>query len=309
MKLRRIFEEELPFIFAAPAFVWQVFFLYLPLVGILFVSFTEYSIKGRFFYYVFTLEHYRKLFDVTYISIILNSFILAFITMLTCLIIAFPVSYFIAIKIQRHRTFFLFALILPSWTNFIVQIYAWFFLLEKSGLFSQIIYNLGIVNFFPNFLNTYFATWIGMVYCFLPFMIFPLYTVLEKMDKRLLEASADLGASRFNTFRRIIFPLSLNGIYVGCVLVFVPAFAEFVIPVLLGGSRHVYWGSVIVQKILIARDWATGFALAGVGVFLLISFFGGAFFISWVYKSLKRKAVQKLEEEPTNFIDYWNENG
>lgn len=309
MKLKRIFEEELSFIFSSPALIWQIFFTYVPLIGILFVSFSEPSLKGGYFPYTFTFAHYKELLDTTYITIIFNSLILASLTTTTCLFIAFPVAYFIAIKIQKYRTIFLFALILPSWTNFIVQIYAWFFLLEKGGLFSQIIYKLGILSYLPNFLNTYFATWIGMVYCFLPFMIFPIYTVLEKMDKRLLEASADLGAGRFNTLRRVIIPLAMPGIYVGCVLVFVPSFAEFVIPVLLGGSRNVYWGSVIVQKILIARDWASGFALACLGVFLLISLFSGLFFIRWIYKFLTSKAEKESEEESNEFIDYWDENG
>src|SRR5439155_26465819 len=124
---------------------------------------------------------------------------------------------------------------LPSWTSLIVQIYAWFFLLEKNGFISRTLQQLGIISPSFHLLNNYFSILLGMVSCYLPFMILPLYAVLEKMDKRYLEASADLGADRYETFKRVVFPLSLPGVYAGLLLVFIPSFGEFAIPTLLGG--------------------------------------------------------------------------
>lgn len=303
----KIFNKELPFIFASPALIWQLLFLYFPLIWILIVSFSTYQDNNCC--YRWTLSYYKEVFNSEYLIIIFNSFILASITTLCCLIIAYPVAYFLTFKVrQKFRTIFLFALILPSWTNFIVQIYAWFFLLEKGGLFSKILYNLGLTSTLPNFLNSFYATCIGMIYCFLPFMIFPIYTVLEKMDKRLIEASADLGASRYETFRHVIFPLSFSGVSAGCILVFIPAFAEFVIPILLGGSRRIYWGSVIVQKILIAKDWASGFAYSCLGVIFIICLLILIFIIQYIYRVFSGQEItfnEPVEEESTNIEEYW----
>jgi spermidine/putrescine transport system permease protein len=179
------------------------------------------------------------------------------------------VAYFIALKVKKYKSLFLFSLILPSWTSFIVQIYAWFFLLKKDGLFTLLFKFFGLFKNSTHLLNSYFAVQIGMAYCFLPFMIFPIYTVLEKMDKRLIEASYDLGANTFNTFRRIIFPISMPGVLTGFLLVLISAFGEFAIPDLLGGGRKIYWGSIIVEKFLVSRDWKSGAAITVIGVLTL----------------------------------------
>jgi len=266
--IRRVFGEDFPFFFACPALLWQVLFLYLPILGILLFSFSPtfdmVSMIPRF-----TLVHYLEILNPIYFKIILNSFVLASLTGIICLLFAFPVAYFLAFTARRWRTVLLFALILPSWTNFIIQVYAWFFLLEQKGVFSRLLYLLGFAASPPQLLNTYFSTLVGMVYCFLPFMIFPIYAVLERMDKLLLEASADLGASHLHTLRKIIIPLSMPGIYAGFGLVFVSAFGEFAIPILLGGSKSVYWGNVIVDKFIISRNWASGFAFTVMGLIFL----------------------------------------
>lgn len=269
--LEKITQEEFPLIFACPALIWQVLFVYAPFVIIFLSSISDHGATGGYIT-SWTFAHYTAIFQRVYFTVLFNSLMLALLTTFICLLIAYPVAYFIALHVKRFRTLLLFSLILPSWTNFIVQVYAWFFLLEKGGLYSQLAYQLGLTAQLPHFLNTYASTLVGMIYCFLPFMIFPIYAVLDRMDKILFEVAADLGSSRLQTFWRVILPLSLPGVYVGILLVFVPAFGEFAVPLLLGGSKNMYWGTVIVEKFLVTRDWASGFAFASVGIIFLLSF-------------------------------------
>ena len=267
--LRKIFAEEIAFIFSCPAMLWECIFLYFPLLVLTLYSVVEFSPESGA--WIFSLHYYQQVFNPLYFRVILNSTKLAFTATLICFTIAYPVAYFLAIKVQkRFRTFLLFSLILPSWTSLVVQIYAWFFLLEKDGLVSRALYWIGLAPKSMHLLNNYFSIMVGLISCFLPFMILPIYVVLDKMDPRLLEASADLGANKFETFKRVIFPLSLPGVYTGFLLVFVPVFGEFAIPSLLGGSTYVVWGSLIVDKFLRSRDWAFGSALAIVGILLTV---------------------------------------
>jgi spermidine/putrescine transport system permease protein len=265
--LRKIFAEELSFVFSCPALLWQCVFLYIPFAVLFAYSLFDYSDQTAS--YVFTLGYYQEIFCSLYIQIILRSFLLATIAVAVCFSIAYPVAYFLALKTRpRYKTFLLFSLIFPSWTSLIVQVYAWFFLLKKDGFISNVLQFLHIISPSFHLLNNYFTIVLGMVSCYLPFMILPIYAVLEKMDRRYLEASADLGANRFETFRRVIFPMSLPGVYAGVMLVFIPSFGEFAIPTLLGGSKYVFWGTVIVDKFLRSRNWRLGAALVIVGILL-----------------------------------------
>ena len=280
---KRILRDELPFILVSPAFVWEILFLYFPLIVLLVYSvMLPADATGKMV--VGTLHFYREILGGLYTKMFLNSFFIASITASLCLMIAFPVSYYLVFKVKRFRTILLFFLILPSWTSLIVQIYAWFFLLEKTSVLSQFLCFIGVFKEPTHLLNNKFAMVVGMVYGFLPFMIFPIYSVLEKVDKRLLEASADLGASRLQTLRHVIFPLSLPGVVAGLILVFVPSFSEFTIPQLLGGSRYALWGSVIVSKFIGENDFNSGAALAVIGVLIL---FGLVLFLAGVYTLYK----------------------
>lgn len=265
--LTKIFADELSFVFSAPALLWQVVFLYVPFAILMLHSVFDYDVVLQT--YAFTTAYYREIFNSLYIKIIFRSFFLASLTALVCFMIAYPVAYFLAMRgSKRFKTFLLFTIILPSWTSLIVQVYAWFFLLEKNGFISHVLQSFHLISPTYHLLNNYFTIVLGMVSCYLPFMILPIYAVMEKMDKNLLEASADLGADRFETFRRVVFPLSLPGVYAGVLLVFIPSFGEFAIPILLGGSKYVFWGNVIVDKFLRSRDWRVGAALAVVGIML-----------------------------------------
>ena len=285
--VKRLIQKEFPFLFACPALIWQIFFLYLPLAVLIFYSFTE---KEKITLFItFTFSHYQAILSPLYFKVIFNSIVVATITASICLIISYPVAYFFAMKVKRFKTLFLFSLILPSWTSFIVQVYAWFFLLQKKSFLSFTLQKLGIISKTTHLLNNFFSILVGMIYCFLPFMILPIYAVLEKMNKELLEASADLGANWFETFRRVIFPLSFPGVMVGFLLVFIPSFGEFAIPDLLGGGQKaVYWGTMIVEKFLMTKDWQSGSALTAVGILILFSSFLLVYFATILYKKIIR---------------------
>jgi spermidine/putrescine transport system permease protein len=263
--LRRICSEEVPFLLACPALIWQTFFLFLPFCVLFIYSFFEFH--PGYYFGKLTLGYYQQIIQSRALLAILNSTVLATTTSIICFIIAYPLAYILAINVKKKfRMFLLFLLILPSWTSIVVQIYAWFFLLEKNGYLTQCLYRLGLISENFHLLNNYFTILIGMVSTYLPFMVFPIYAVLERMDKKLLEASADLGANKLETFKRIAFPLSFSGVYAGFLLVFIPSFGEFAIPSLLGGSKYAFWGSVIVDRFLRSRDWRSGSALAISGI-------------------------------------------
>lgn len=295
--LKRVIAEEVPFFLSCPAFMWQAVFLYLPLVLLLIYSLVDQSPDtGKWF---FTLHYYEQILHSTYVRVVLSSFFIAFTTAAIALVIAYPVAYFLALKVsKRFRMFLFFSLILPSWTSLVVQAYAWFFLLDRRGLLAKVLTWLHIIPADQSLLNNYSAILIGMVAVYLPFMILPLFTAIEKMDKRILEASADLGAHRLQTFRRIIFPLSLPGVYTGFLLVFIPAFGEFAIPSLLGGSKIVAWGNLIVEKFLIAKDWRAGGAFAIFGVLFPVSILAAIYLVMAVIRRLRAKRpLQELAQK------------
>ncbi|MCH9612518.1 MAG: Spermidine/putrescine transport system permease protein PotB [Chlamydiia bacterium] len=245
---KSVVKTELPFAIGVPALIWQILFFYLPLSIMLVSSIVHVSADGQIL--GLTFSNFTPVLKPAYFSIIASSGMLALTTSLSCLLIAFPLAYFIAFKAKRYKTIFLFLLIVPFWTNFLLHIYAWFFVLEKEGFLNHLLLSLGIIGSPIHFLNTPFAVYIMMVYYYLPFMVLPIYSSLERFDRTLLEASLDLGANWQQTIWKILLPMSMNGIQAGIFLVFIPAFGEFVIPELMGGDKHYYVGSVISQFIL-----------------------------------------------------------
>ena len=275
-KIVALFKKETPFFFVCPALVWQVVFLYIP-IAIL-------------FYTSLSLNNYLRLFAPFSLKILGNSFQLAFETTIITALLAYPIAYFIAFKAKNLRIFYLVLLILPSWTSLILQIYAWFFLLKRGGLFSQLFYWLGLTSQPLHMLNNHFAMLVGMVYCYLPFMALPIYAVLEKVDRDLIEASADLGASRWVTIKKVIFPLSLPGLIAGTFLVFIPSFGEFAIPELLGGSKQLFWGNIIVAKFLDYRDWPAGSAVTFVGFLFPVLILAAVYLVLRLTKKIVAKS-------------------
>jgi len=246
MKLRALkaaFIKERYFFMAIPAVVWQLLFFYIPLACLIFTSFTQGWVQQ--WWPILTLQHYTEFFDLMYVRIIGRSLTLALGTALLCLVLAYPVAYYLALKIHTLQNVLLFFLIFPFWTSLLIQVYAWFFVLEKYGLLNSLLLKLSIIQEPLHLINTPFAVYLVMVYCYLPFMIMPLYAILEQLDIRLIEAALDLGASPLRMFLRVIVPLSLPGIMTGFFLVFIAAFGEFVIPALLGGAKQFFVGSLI----------------------------------------------------------------
>lgn len=261
---------EVPFAIGVPAMIWQVLFFYLPLAilavsSILAISETG-AIEG------ITFSKIRFFLNPLYLKVIASSFLLALSNALLCLLIAYPLAYFLAFAGKKYNNFFLFLLIVPFWTNFLLHVYAWFFVLEKQGFLNNLLAMLGLIDNPVSYLNTPFAIMIMMVYYYLPFMVMPLYSSLERMDTRVIEASYDLGASWQQTLRRIILPLTKRGLKAGFFLVYIPSFGEFAIPELMGGDRFMFVGSVVANYILGDETGSLGAAFTVVSsIFLLLS--------------------------------------
>ena len=260
--------SELPFSIGAPAMIWQVLFFYLPLAILLVSSLAKFSEADIF--EGFTFEKISFFLRPLYLKVILSSFMLALGNAILCLLIAYPLAYFLAFTGKRYKNFFLFLLIVPFWTNFLLHVYAWFFVLEKDGFLNNILRGMGLIHDPILMLNTPFAIMIMMVYYYLPFMVMPLYSSLEKMDNRLIEASLDLGASWGQTLRRVILPLTKRGLKAGFFLVYIPSFGEFAIPELMGGDKLMFVGTVVSNYILGDETGSLGAAFTVVASILLL---------------------------------------
>ena len=205
--------------------------------------------------------NYGRALEPLYLAIFAKSLSLAAGTTLLCLLVGYPVAYWLALVVPaRLRTALVALVVLPFWTSFLVRMYAWVFLLRSEGLLNMLLTSLGLPPL--ELLYTPTAVLIGQVYGELPFMILPLYAALEKLDRTLLEAAADLGASPWRTFARVTLPLTAPGIVAGAVLVFIPSLGAFLAPDLLGGGRTVYVGNLIQNQFTIARDVPFGAALS-----------------------------------------------
>ena len=247
-KIQQKTKNESPFAIGSPALIWQIVFFYLPLllmmVSSVFILSEEGGLQGL------TFNNFSPLLSITHLSIIFSSITLALATAFFSLLIAYPLAHFIAFKGGRYKTLLLFFLIVPFWTNFLLHVYAWFFVLERDGFLNTVLKRIGLIQEPIHFLNSLFAILLMMVYCYLPFMVLPIFSTLERFDRRLLEASNDLGASWKKTFRSVMLPLTLPAVRAGFFLVFIPAFGEFIIPELMGGDKRYFVGNVITQYIL-----------------------------------------------------------
>jgi spermidine/putrescine transport system permease protein len=254
----------------APAALWLGLFFLVPLLLILAYSFGTSGVYGGITL-GFNPGNYLKVFDPLYLEIVARTFVIAATNTLLCLLLGYPLAYFIALKAGRWKTVLILMVMVPFWTSFLIRAYAWVVILSGNGIANKTLQFLGIANEPMNLIFAPGAVTLGMAYAYLPFMILPLYAALEKFDTRLKEAAQDLGASRWATFWRVTFPLSMPGVIAGSILVFIPSAGEFVIPNLLGGSRTVMMGNLVQQQFLQARDWAFGSALAMILAALLLA--------------------------------------
>jgi spermidine/putrescine transport system permease protein len=262
---------------AGPTILWMFGLLIIPLILTLIISFGKRSPDGDVIY-TFTLDNYIRLagystncdngqascFNPLYLQILWRSISLAFNTTALVIILAYPLSYFIARATPKRRNTYLFMVLIPLWTNFVIRVYAWMMLLRKEGAINIIIgwiANFLHIPFQPlDMLYTPGAVLVGMVYEFLPFMILPIYTSLEKIDGSLYEAAADLGANAIKTFLRVTLPLSMPGVVAGTILVFIPVMGTFIVSDILGGRQVILVGNLIQRQFLDARDPTFGSA-------------------------------------------------
>lgn len=244
---------------AVPYIVWAVLMLVLPMVLIAVYSVTEPG--NTIVSFSLTLDHYVKFFtDPDFLIILWRSLWIAFKTTIICLLLGYPVAYFISRSSERMQQILVLVITLPTWINMLVRTYAWIGILSEGGLFQQILSLIGLGD--VELLYTEGAVLLGMVYNFVPFMILQINTSLCKMDHSLLEASADLGAHPVQTFMKVTLPLSLPGVINGITLVFLPAVSSFFIPKLLGGGQYFLVGNMIENQFITVGEWNFGSAIS-----------------------------------------------
>jgi putrescine transport system permease protein len=266
----------------APPYIWLLLFFAIPFAIALKISFTHSLIAmppysnlvnwtGKDLTVTLNISNYLFLLtDSLYYSSYLSSLKIAFISTLLCLLIGYPMAYAIARMPTATRNVALMLVILPSWTSFLIRIYAWIGILKNNGLLNNFLIWIGVIHEPLQILHTNVAIYIGIVYAYLPFMVLPLYTNLVKLDMRLLEAAYDLGAKPWKVFLKITLPMSRAGIIAGSMLVLIPAVGEFVIPELLGGPDTLMIGKVIWDEFFNNRDWPVASAVATVMLLLLL---------------------------------------
>jgi len=269
-------------VIAAP-YLWLLIFFLVPFLIVLYISFAEFSPLGRppFERVVewrgpglqikLLFDSYKYLLnEPLYVEAWLYSLKVAFFSTVFCLMLGYPMAYAIARSPPTYRNVFLMLVILPFWTSFLLRVYAWIGLLKNDGVINNVLMGLGIIDEPMTMMNTSFAVYIGIVYSYLPFMILPLYSNLEKHDLTLLEAASDLGAGPIRAFMRITLPLSFPGVMAGSLLVFIPAVGEYVIPSLLGRTDQLMVAKLLSDEFFLNRDWPKASAVAIAMLLLLV---------------------------------------
>lgn len=250
---------------AFPYVIWTALFILLPLVLILYYSLTvKNGVTGEL---VFSLANYVNLFHPLYLKVFANSIYLAGLATLICLILGYPMA--MIISKMKHSQTVLLLFILPMWMNFLLRTYSWMAILGRNGFINRLLSLLGVQ---LELLYNNNAVLLGMVYNFLPFMVLPIYTILVKMDKSLIEAAYDLGCPPWLTFYKVIFPLSLPGVISGVTMVFMPAVSTFVISDLLGGGQSVLIGNLVQEQFMKVNNWSFGSAISVILMLFILMF-------------------------------------
>ncbi|TMV46288.1 ABC transporter permease [Paenibacillus mesophilus] len=251
----------------APALLWLGAFLIIPLLLVAIVSVMQRDSLGSIVP-EFSASNYIRFFEPLYLRIFAESIGLSLLTTVLCLLLGYPVAYFIAQAPPSRQKLYLLLMMIPLWINFMIRAYAWILLLRAQGIVNTVLQALDLIDQPLNMLYTPGTVLLGMVYTQLPFMVLPIYVSLEQVDRRLLEAAADLGASPMRTFRHVTLPLTKAGVAAGCILVFVFSMGLFIVPDILGGSKTAMFSNIIQNQFLSARNWPFGAALS----VLLIAF-------------------------------------
>ncbi len=256
-------------ILAVPYVLWAIIFTVVPLFIVLLYSITKRDAFGGMVFSL-TFENYKMFFEPIYLNVLWRSLKLSFYSTVACFVIGYPMAYIISKSNIKKQGLMIMMFILPLWTNFLLRTYAWMVVLREQGALNEILLFLGIIDKPLNLLYTNGAVIMGMVYNFLPFMVLPVYSVLSKIDKSLLEAAQDLGANSFNTFIKVIFPLSFPGVASGILMVFMPAISTFVISDLLGGGQTILLGNLIQNQFMMARNWQFGSAISMIMMVMIV---------------------------------------
>lgn len=258
----------------SPGAFWVFMFFLVPSMLIVVYSFLLRDSGGGVIWQ-FSLEAWQKLFEVPedrlvndFLIIFARSIWWAILTTIVCLIVGYPLAFFISRQPAAHQSAYLFLILIPFWTNFLVRTYAWKFILNNNGLLNTFLQSLELKRI--AIINTPTAVIIGLVYGSLPFMVLPLYTSLEKLDFSLVEAAQDLGANYFRVFFRVILPLTVPGIVAGSTLVFIPVTGQYIVPTILGGGRVAMLGNLLAQQFGSALNWPFGAAIAVLFIILLM---------------------------------------
>ena len=269
-----------------PASAWYLILLVLPLLIVLVMSFGN---KGRFGGYepAFTFANYADALDPNRITPFVTSLVLALAGTFLCLLTALPIAYFIATRGGSRKSLLIVLLIVPFWTSFLIRTYAWLTILGPEGLAGFIGDVTGDSSF--RILGTPWAVLLGVVYGYLPLMVFPIYVTMERMDRTLIEASKDLGATRWATFRQVTLPITATGLITGSILVFIPLMGEYVVPAILGYGRVFLIGNQLVLQFLDSRNWPQGAARAV--VLILIMLVSVVFYLWFVNRGRRARDV------------------
>ena len=285
----KIINNKFQKITVAIIFSWLIFFVLIPNLLVLTVSFL--TRDGSDFYALpFTLDNYANLFNPLYAQVVWNSLYMSGIATIICLLIGYPFAFMVSKINPKYRPFLLFLVVLPFWTNSLIRIYGMKVFLGVKGVLNTMLMDMGILSEPIRILNTEVAVIIGLVYLLLPFMILPLYSAIEKLDGRLLEAARDLGANAVQRFFRVILPLTMPGIVAGCLLVLLPAMGMFYVADLLGGAKVLLVGNVIKSEFLISRNWPFGSAIS-IGLTILMAL------LIFVYYRANKLLNKKVESQ------------
>ena len=276
-KYNKIFK----FIFLIPITVYTLLLILLPLVYVLFLSFLTNDSYGGIIYN-FTLSNYLNIFNITYLNIFFKSVIIALITTLLCILISYPFAIILKEKKESTRNLITKLVMVPFLTNSLIRTYGWIVLLRKNGIINNSLISIGIIDKPLSLMYNNLGIIIGMTYTLLPFMILPVSSAVFKIDKSLIEAGRDLGASKFKIFTNIILPETISGVFNGSLMVFIPAIGYFFISDILGGGKEMIIGNLIKNQFLTARNWPFGSAIS---IFLIII----TFLLVKIYKSLGGK--------------------
>jgi spermidine/putrescine transport system permease protein len=259
----------------APAFLWIVGFFVVPLLFMVAYSFAR-NDPQEFFTVEFGVyfDQYRRLWDELYLSIYRDTFLMSLAGTFLCLLIGYPFAYFLATRAGKYKTLLFLLVIVPFWTSLLIRTYSWVLILGEQGPLSDVLSGVGLISDPLDILYTSGAVLVGIVYDYLPLMVFPLFVSIERVDRSLIEAGRDLGATRWQTFRGITLPLTMPGIITGCLLTFIPMMGEYVVPTILGGAKSFLVGSLVANEILTAIDWPFGAAVSMglIAVMLVIIF-------------------------------------